>query len=51
MMDESPIAILIRWEEHGAVWRTQSLGAEAIVALCACTGEQVDELRSDDACT
>ncbi len=46
---ESPIAVLTRWEESGAVWRTRSLGAhEAIVALCACTGEQVDELRSDD---
>lgn len=48
-MDESPIAVLIRWEEAGAVWRTRSLGADrAVVALCACTGEQVDELRSDD---
>lgn len=48
-MDESPIAVLTRWEEVGAIWRTRSLGAaEAVVALCACTGEQVDELRSDD---
>lgn len=48
-MDESPIAVLTRWEEAGAVWRTRSLrGGRAVVALCACTGEQVDELSSDD---
>ncbi len=48
-MDESPIAVLTRWEEAGAVWRTRSLGADrAVVALCACTGEQVDELSSSD---
>ncbi|MBA2346772.1 MAG: hypothetical protein H0V81_00615 [Solirubrobacterales bacterium] len=48
-MAESPIDVLIRWEEAGAAWRTRSLGADrAVVALCACTGEQVDELCSDD---
>lgn len=48
-MDESPLVTLHRWEDSGAVWRTRSLGAhEAIIALCACTGEQVDELRSSD---
>ncbi len=48
-IDESPIAILTRWEEAGAVWRTRSLSErEAIVSLRACTGEEVDELRSSD---
>lgn len=48
-VNESPVAALTRWEEAGAVWRTLSLtGDGAVVALCACTGEQVDELHSDD---
>jgi len=46
---ESPLDVLRRWEEHGAVWRTAWLGPrEALVDLCTCTGEQVDELRSSD---
>jgi hypothetical protein len=46
---EPPLQVLARWEEAGAVWRTRRLtDAEAVVDLCACTGEKVDELRSSD---
>jgi hypothetical protein len=49
MSPERPLEVLARWEEAGAVWRTRSLtGDEAVVDLCACTGEKVDELRSSD---
>ena len=48
-MAEGPIDALRRWEDHGALWRTRLLTAtEAVVVLCSCTGEPVDELRSDD---
>jgi hypothetical protein len=48
-MAETPVEILRRWEEHGAVWRLVSLGDErAIVDLCTCYGERVDRLESDD---
>jgi hypothetical protein len=47
-MPES-IDILLRWEHHGAVWRARSVtGTEAVVDLCTCTGEPVDQLRSND---
>jgi hypothetical protein len=40
---------LERWEDHGATWRTRSLvDGEAVVELCSCHGEPVDELRSRD---
>jgi hypothetical protein len=45
---EKPTAVLERWAEHGGVWRTKSLGAEAVVELLTCYGEPVDELRSTD---
>jgi len=49
MRPEGPLEVLRRWEEAGAVWRTRSLTREeAVVDLCACTGEKVDELRSGD---
>ena len=49
MTGESPIAVLERWEEHGAVWRTRSLSeTEAVVDLLTCHGEPVDVLRSGD---
>jgi len=49
MTPEGPLDVLRRWEEAGAVWRTRSLTREeAVVDLCACTGEKVDELRSSD---
>jgi hypothetical protein len=48
-MPSSPIETLIRWEQHGAVWRLRSLGGtEAVVQLCTCSGEPVDELCSSD---
>jgi hypothetical protein len=48
-LPEPPLQVLARWEEAGAVWRTRRLtDAEAVVDLCACTGEKVDELRSSD---
>jgi hypothetical protein len=46
---DEPLAILQRWAQHGAIWRVRSLAAgEAVVELCTCHGEPVDELRSDD---
>jgi hypothetical protein len=48
-MPESPIDILLRWEQHGAVWRARSVTeTTAVVDLCTCTGEPVDQLRSSD---
>jgi hypothetical protein len=48
-MSEPPIATLTRWEEHGAVWRTTRLTeTEAVVDLCTCAGELVEQLRSSD---
>jgi hypothetical protein len=48
-MSEPPLATLARWEHHGGVWRTVSLAdGRAVVELCACHGERVDELRSGD---
>jgi hypothetical protein len=44
---ESPVEQLERWEAGGARWRVRHLGDDvAVVELLACTGEQVDELRS-----
>ncbi|MEZ5075938.1 MAG: hypothetical protein R2725_00675 [Solirubrobacterales bacterium] len=40
---------LVRWEEHGAIWRTKSLREDgAVVELLTCYGEPVDELQSED---
>jgi hypothetical protein len=48
-MGETPIELLRRWEDHGAVWRAVHVSDErAIVDLCACTGEPVDRLESSD---
>lgn len=48
-MPEPPITTLRRWEEQGAIWRARSVSeTEAIVDLCACTGERVEQLRSSD---
>jgi hypothetical protein len=48
-MPESPIDTLDRWEDCGAIWRARSVSeTEAVVDLCSCTGEPVDQLRSDD---
>lgn len=48
-MDERPVDVLRRWEDHGATWRALHVSDElAIVDLCACTGEPVERLESDD---
>jgi hypothetical protein len=48
-MGETPIELLRRWEDHGAVWRAVHVSDDrAIVDLCACTGEPVDRLESSD---
>jgi hypothetical protein len=48
-MSEPPIDTLMRWEEHGAVWRARWVtDTEAVVDLCTCYGEPVDEVRFTD---
>jgi hypothetical protein len=48
-MAEPPLDTLARWEDAGALWRTRSLReGEAVVELCTCHGEPVEELRSSD---
>lgn len=48
-MTEPPLITLSRWESYGAIWRAKSITPdEAIVELCSCHGEPVDELRSAD---
>jgi hypothetical protein len=47
--EPDPVEVLTRWESHGAIWRVRSLTAtEAVVDLCTCYGDPVDELRSGD---
>jgi hypothetical protein len=48
-MGESPVDVLRRWEDGGAEWRVVHLSDEhALVDLCTCTGEPVDQLASSD---
>ena len=48
-MAESSIDTLLRWEQSGAVWRAKSVSEmEAVVDLCTCAGEPVDQLRFTD---
>jgi hypothetical protein len=48
-METTPLERLERWELFGAIWRVRSLDAtEAVVELCTCDGELVEELRSHD---
>jgi hypothetical protein len=48
-MADTPVDVLTRWEDGGAVWRIESLTDErAVVVLCTCTGEPVDRLESGD---
>ena len=48
-MADDPVEILTRWEDHGAVFRVESLTDErAVVMLCTCTGEPVERLESED---
>jgi hypothetical protein len=45
----SPLAVLIRWEENGASWRVRHRSDTlAVIDLCTCHGEPVDELRTSD---
>jgi hypothetical protein len=40
---------LRRWEEHGAMWRALEVSDDrAVVELCACHGEPVDVVQSED---
>lgn len=49
VVSESAIDVLERWEAHGAVWRLCWRGDdEAVVDLCSCTGELMDQLRSTE---
>ncbi len=46
---ETPVAVLKRWEDHGAQWRPVAVEhGRAIVDLCTCYGGPVDRLESDD---
>jgi hypothetical protein len=43
------IECLERWVLSGAHWRVVEItNQHAVVELCACTGEPVERLRSDD---
>jgi hypothetical protein len=49
MADESPVAVIERWEHHGATWRAVHVSdAKAIVDLCTCHGEPVERIESAD---
>nr|WP_236567801.1 MULTISPECIES: hypothetical protein [unclassified Nocardiopsis] len=47
---QDPVAVLRRWEEHGAVWRVvERSPGRVTVALCRCDGgEEVERLVSGD---
>jgi hypothetical protein len=48
-MTNLTINALERWVLFGAQWRIVDLsGQSAVVDLCACTGELVERLESDD---
>ena len=48
-MTNLTIDVLERWVLFGAQWRIVDLsGQSAVVDLCACTGEPVERLESDD---
>ena len=44
------VAALLRWEEHGALWRVVAhTGTAVTVSMCTCDGgTEVDRLTSDD---
>jgi hypothetical protein len=49
-MSESPVERLHHWEASGGTARVVRLGdGEAVVDLCACTGEPMERLTSGDA--
>jgi hypothetical protein len=46
---DAPVAVLERWEAHGALWRIIALTERlAVVELCTCHGAPVEQLRSSD---
>lgn len=50
-LDENPhVAALLRWEEHGALWRVAARsGTTVTVSMRTCDGgTEVDRLTSDD---
>ena len=48
-MDESPVDVVTRWEDHGADWRVVALSDDHVsIDLCTCSGEPVERLDSDD---
>jgi hypothetical protein len=52
-IDVSPTALTVErlehWTDSGAHWRVVEITDEHVVMdLCACTGEPVERIRSDD---
>jgi hypothetical protein len=48
-MEETPVEIVRRWEDHGAEWRAVHVSDElAVLDLCTCTGEPVERMESSD---
>jgi hypothetical protein len=48
-VDQSPVEKVRQWERSGAATRIVALSAaHAVVELCACTGETMERLSSDD---
>jgi hypothetical protein len=48
-VDESALDTLRHWELSGGTWRVVRLSAtDAVVDLCACTGERMERLSSSD---
>jgi hypothetical protein len=46
---ETPLEALERWERWGGTWRLeQLLEPGAVVMLCTCDGQPVEQLRSTD---
>lgn len=49
MARQTTIAELEDWERNGAVWRAVEISEDhAVVDLCACTGELMERVESDD---
>lgn len=49
LASDGALDALARWEDSGATWRVLEVDdRRAVVQLCACTGEPVERLRSDD---
>lgn len=49
--DRDPVAVLVRWEAAGAVWRVVARRGDSVtIGLCQCDGgAEVDRFTSDDA--